>query len=108
MNDKPESQMTNEEVKAKYQKIVDNSKFPRWEDVRKALYTREEIAACDIKVAIIGELIKARDAQKNTEELSAIKQTIARMDRRTSTPNLSTILKVLLPLGKTLCVCDLK
>lgn len=31
-----------------------------WEDVRKELFTQEEIAESDLRVAIIGELIKAR------------------------------------------------
>jgi hypothetical protein len=31
-----------------------------WEDVRKELFTPEEIAESDVRVAIIGELIKAR------------------------------------------------
>ena len=31
-----------------------------WEDIRKELFTQEEIAESDLRVAIIGELIKAR------------------------------------------------
>ena len=31
-----------------------------WEEVGKELFTPEEIAECDLKVALIGELIKAR------------------------------------------------
>ncbi len=31
-----------------------------WKDVRNDLFTREEIAATDLRVAIISELIRAR------------------------------------------------
>lgn len=83
-----------------------------WQDVRKELYSPEEIAECDLEVAIIGELIKARQekglSQKKLEELSGVKQpVIARMENGTTTPNLSTIMKVLFSLGKTLYVGEL-
>lgn len=81
----------------------------RWEDVRKELYTPEEIAECDLKVALIGELIKARQeqgiSQKKLEELSGVKQPIiARMEKGSTSPQIGTVLKVLAPLGKTLAV----
>jgi len=65
-----------------------------------------------VEVAIIGELIKARHekglSQKKLEELSGVKQpVIARMERGTTNPNLSTIMKVLFSLGKTLYVGEL-
>lgn len=64
-------------------------------------------------VALIGELVKARKerglSQKQLEELTGVKQpVIARMENGSTTPNLSTILKVLAPLGKTLYIGDLK
>ena len=85
---------------------------PRWEDVEKTLFTPEEIAESDLRVALIGELIKARQekglSQKKLEELSGVKQPIiARMEKGSTTPNLSTVLKVLAPLGKTLYIGDL-
>jgi len=84
-----------------------------WEDVRKELFTPEEIAASDLRVALVGELIKARQekgiSQKKLEELSGVKQPIiARMEKGSTSPNLDTILKVLAPLGKTLRVDDIK
>lgn len=84
-----------------------------WEDVRKELFTSEEIAESDLRVSIIGELIKARQekgiSQKKLEELSGVKQpVIARMEKGSTSPQLSTILKVLAPLGKTLAVVPLK
>lgn len=32
-----------------------------WEEVRAELFTPEEIAASDLRVAVIGEIIKARN-----------------------------------------------
>ncbi|MGM9366489.1 helix-turn-helix domain-containing protein [Flavonifractor plautii] len=64
-------------------------------------------------MALIGELTKARKekgiSQRELEELSGVKQpVIARMENGSTTPNLSTVLKVLAPLGKTLYIGDLK
>jgi len=36
-----------------------------WEDVRKELFTPEEIAESDLRVALVGELIKARQGDIN-------------------------------------------
>lgn len=86
---------------------------PTWEEVRQEMFTPEEIAESDLRVALIGELIRARKergiSQKKLEELSGVKQpVIARMENGSTTPNLSTVLKVLAPLGKTLYIGDLK
>ena len=75
-----------------------------WADVRKELLTPEEIAESDLRVALIGELIKARKerglSQRELEALSGVKQpVIARMENGSTVPNLNTILKVLAPLG---------
>ena len=84
-----------------------------WADVRKELLTPEEIAESDLRVALIGELIKARKerglSQRELEALSGVKQpVIARMENGSTVPNLNTILKVLAPLGKPLYIGDLK
>ena len=73
---------------------MNGNTFATWEDVRR-------------------ELVKARKerglSQKQLEELTGVKQpVIARMENGSTTPNLSTILKVLAPLGKTLYIGDLK
>ena len=78
-----------------------------------SLLTPEEIAESDLRVALIGELIKARQekglSQKQLEELSGVKQPIiARMEKGYTSPQLSTILKVLAPLGKTLAIVPLE
>jgi len=80
-----------------------------WEDVRSELFSPEEIAESNLRVAIIGELVKARQeqgiSQKKLEELSGVKQpVIARMEKGTTSPQIDTVLKVLAPLGKTLAV----
>lgn len=77
-----------------------------------ALLTSEETAESNLRVALIGELIKARQekglSQKKLEELSGVKQPIiARMEKGLTSPQLDTILKVLAPLGKTLAVVPL-
>lgn len=84
-----------------------------WEELRKELFTPEEIAASDLRVALIGELIKARQekgiSQKKLEELSGVKQpVIARMEKGNASPQLDTVLKVLAPLGKTLAVVPIE
>lgn len=83
-----------------------------WEELQKELFTSEEIAASNLRVALIGELIKARQergiSQKKLEELSGVKQPIiARMEKGTTNPQIDTILKVLAPLGKTLAIVPL-
>jgi ribosome-binding protein aMBF1 (putative translation factor) len=84
-----------------------------WDEVRKELFSPEEIAASDLRVALIGEIIKARNekgiSQKQLEELSGVKQpVIARMEHGNTVPQIDTILKVLVPLGKTLAVVPMK
>lgn len=84
-----------------------------WNDVRKELYTSEEIAESNLRIALVGEFIKARKergiSQKKLEEMSGVKQPIiARMEKGSTKPNLDTVLKVLAPLGKTLYIGDLK
>lgn len=89
-----------------------------WDDLQKELLekgylTQEEIAASDLRVSLIGEIISARQekgiTQKELEEISGVKQpVIARMESGRTSPQLDTILKVLVPLGKTLAVVPLE
>ncbi len=94
--------------------ITNNSPIgTSWEELRNELFTPEEIAESDLRVAIMGELIKARNeksiSQKKLEELSGVKQpVIARMERGATSPQLDTVLKVLAALGKTLAVVPLE
>ena len=80
-----------------------------WRDVQKELDTAEEIAESDLRVALIGELIKARNekgiSQKRLEELSGVKQPmIARIESGKTLPQVNTLIKLLVPLGKTLAI----
>lgn len=77
------------------------------------ILTPDEIAESELRVSIIGELIRARQekgiSQKKLEELSGVKQpVIARMEKGITSPQLDTILKVLAPLGKTLAVVPME
>ena len=81
-----------------------------WDDFEREIFTPEEIAESDLRVSLIGELIKARreKGQKELERLSGVKQpVIARMEKGTTSPQLETVLKVLAPLGKTLAIVPL-
>lgn len=84
-------------------------KWTTWDDAREELYSPEEIMASNLRVAIIVELIKARNekgiSQKELEKLSGVSQpVIARMERGTTNPQIDTLIKVLAPLGKKLAV----
>ena len=84
-----------------------------WDEVEKELFTPEEIAASNLRVAMMIELARARKdrgiSQKKLEELSGVKQPIiARMEKGSTSPQLDTVLKVLAPLGKTLYIGDMK
>lgn len=83
------------------------------EDVRRELFTPEKIAESNLKVSLIGEMIKVRQekgiSQKKLEELSGVRQPIiARMEKGSTNPQLDTILRILAPLGKTLAVVPLE
>ena len=82
-----------------------------WNDVRKELFTPEEIAESDLRVSIISEIINARNekgiSQKQLELMSGVKQpVIARLEKGQTNPQLDTILKLLVPLGKKLIIVD--
>jgi len=82
-----------------------------WKDYKKTLLTPEERRELDIKVDIITAIINARNtagySQKSLEKLSGVKQPIiSRMENGETDPRLSTMLKLLEPLGKTLSVVE--
>lgn len=84
-----------------------------WKDIRKELFSQEEILESDMRVAIMSELIQARKkqgiSQKKLEELSGVSQpVIARMETGKTSPQLDAVLKVLASLGKTLAVVPLE
>ena len=82
-------------------------------DLFAEIFSPEELAASNLRVALMIELTKARNeqglSQRKLEELSGVKQpVIARMENGTNSPQLDTVLKVLAPLGKTLYIGDLE
>ena len=86
-----------------------SDKYTTWKEYEKEVLSPEEIAASDLRVSIILEIINARKekgiTQKELEKLSGVKQpAIARLEQGTSDVRIDTILKVLAPLGKTLAV----
>lgn len=92
--------------------MKNNAVGRNWTEARAELFTPEEIAESNLRVALVGEIIKARQekgiSQKKLEELSGVKQPIiARMEKGTTSPQIDTILKLLAPLGKTLAVVPL-
>ena len=83
-----------------------------WDEFEREHFTPEEIAASDLRVALMGEMIKARQerglSQKKLEELTGIKQpVIARMEKGRTSPTLDTVMKFLGAMGKTLSIVDL-
>lgn len=87
--------------------------FKTWDEVRSELFSPEEIAESDLRVALMGELVKARKeqgiSQRELEKISGVKQpVIARIEKGTSSPQLDTVIKLLAALGKTLAIVPLK
>ncbi len=84
-----------------------------WNDVRKELFTPEEIAESNLRVQLMGEIVRIRKekgiSQRELEKLSGVKQpVIARIEAGNSTPNINTILKILLALGSTLKITPIE
>ena len=92
--------------------MTSNAIAGTWDEWEKEHFTPEEIAESDLRVALIGELIRARQergiTQKQLEEMSGVTQpVIARLERGTTSPNISTLTKLLAPLGKKLAIVPL-
>lgn len=89
-------------------------KTRNWDDIYsnfKSL-SQEDRDEIELKVKIIGEIIDARKnaglTQKELENLTGLKQTfIARLENNKTDPQLTTVLKILRPLGLTLDVVPL-
>ncbi len=86
----------------------DNSALGRtWEEARSELFTPEEIAESNMRVALMKQLVEARRSQgitqKQLEQLSGVSQpVIARMESGSTSPQIGTLIKVLRPLGLTM------
>lgn len=85
-----------------------------WDDeMEQELFTPDQIAENDLISAVCIELIEARNksgiSQRKLAEMSGLKQpVIARLESGYVVPRLDTLLRLLLPLGKTLAVVPLK
>lgn len=83
-----------------------------WSDYEAKTFTPQELAASDLRVAMMAEIIEARQrsglSQKQLEDMCGVRQpVIARLERGVTDPQLSTLLKILAPLGKTLAIVPL-
>lgn len=85
-----------------------------WNDIKKNMtsLSQDEWDEIDLKVKIVGEILDARKkagiTQSELESLTGIKQTfIARFENNRMDPQLTTVLKLLRPLGLTLDVVPL-
>lgn len=92
---------------------TNNAVGSNWNDFRNEHFSPEEIAEIDLKVALIGEIVNARNekgiSQRQLEELTGIKQpAIARIETGKNSPSLDTVVKVLAALGKKLQVVPLE
>ena len=91
-------------------KVIAGTEYNDFSDLVKASgLTNEELHEIKLKNQIIGELIKARKGngitQKELETISGVKQPlIARIERGNVDPQITTLLRILLPLGLTLAV----
>ncbi|MFI3255292.1 MAG: helix-turn-helix domain-containing protein [Eubacteriales bacterium] len=84
-----------------------------WEEVQAELFTTEEIAERDFRVDLICTLIDAqRDQHISIEELaklSGVKKSILKsLVTGDKFPAIDDVLKILMPLGKTLAVVRLE
>ena len=87
------------------------SRGTKWEDFKKEndILTPEETEEIRVKIEIIDEILKARKgkgiSQKELESISGVKQPlIARIEKGNVDPQITTILRILKPLGLTLAV----
>lgn len=75
--------------------------------------TSEEREAIELGKSLILKLVEAREmqgvSQRELSRISGIKQpAIARMEKMKSTPQIDTLIRVLVPLGYTLEIVPLK
>lgn len=89
------------------------SKFKKWEDIRKEFnFTPEEEEEMRLELELIEATIEARKkadlTQRELSEKSGIVQpSIAKIERMKRSPQVTTLIKLLYPLGYTLKVVPL-
>ena len=89
------------------------SKLKRWEDIEKDFnFTPEEDAQMELELNLIKQTIQARKnanlTQRELSEKSGIKQpSIAKIERLEHSPQATTLIRLLYPLGYTIKVVPL-
>lgn len=85
-----------------------------WNDIKQNItsLSQDDWDETDLKVKIIGEILEARKkagiTQTELEKITGVKQTfIARFENNHTDPQLTTVLKLLRPLGLTLDIVPL-
>lgn len=91
-----------------------NKPFKTWEEVKKELnFTPEEEAQIQLEMDIIEATIEARKKNKLTQrelsKISGVKQpAIARIEKCINSPQMSTLIKLLYPMGYTVRVVPIE
>ena len=85
-----------------------------WRDIENNMQALsvDELTEIDLKVEIVGKIIEARHggqlSQRDLEKQSGVPQAvIARFERNSSDPRLTTLLRILRPLGYKLAIVPL-
>lgn len=92
---------------------MENKTYISWENVKKELnLTKEQEAEIQLEMDIIEATIKARKSnklsQRELSKKSGVKQpAIARIEKGINSPQTSTLIKLLYPLGYTIRVVPL-
>lgn len=90
------------------------SKLKKWEDIEKGFnFTPEEDAEMELEMELIRATIEARKKAKMTQrelsEKSGVKQpSIAKIEKFAHSPQATTLIKLLYPMGYTIKVVPLK
>ena len=86
-----------------------------WRDIENKIQalSSEDLAEIDLKVEIVGKIIEARYkrhlSQRDLEKKSGVPQAvIARFERNSSDPRLTTLLRILRPLGYKLAIVPIE
>ncbi|KIE89955.1 hypothetical protein AP460_01721 [Actinobacillus pleuropneumoniae] len=94
------------------ERIKDEPIGSSWTSFEQEIFDESEIAETQFRIRLILEIIETRQqlgiSQRKLEKLSGVKQSmIARVEKGSVNPSLATVLKLLVPLGKTLQIVPL-
>lgn len=82
-----------------------------WQDTEREIFTPAEREECRMQAEIMKELVKRRRkmgiSQRKLGEMTGVtRSAIARLETGQTSPTLETMMKILVPLGKTLIMAD--